>query len=100
MEKIIKLTELRKLNAKVSNGDISALQMVEMINKSAFRTYVLKMERLNNELKHLQILVENKNSLIETLESEINAVCNSINISSKCLLDKEITSIIYKYAKD
>ena len=62
MEKIIKLTELRKLNAKVSNGDISALQMVEMINKSAFRTYVLKMERLNNELKHLQILVENKNS--------------------------------------
>jgi hypothetical protein len=67
MEKIIKLTELRKLNAKVSNGDISALQMVEMINKSAFRTYVLKMEKLNNELKHLQILVENKNVLIETL---------------------------------
>ena len=65
MEKIIKLTELRKLNAKVSNGDISALQMVEMINKSAFRTYILKMERLNNELKHLQILVENKNSLIK-----------------------------------
>ena len=84
MEKIIKLTELRKLNAKVSNGDISALQMVEMINKSAFRTYVLKMEKLNNELKHLQILVENKNVLIETLESDI----------------KKITSIIYKYAKD
>ncbi len=69
MEKIIKLTELRKLNAKVSNGEISALQMVELINKSAFRTYLLKMEKLNNELKHLQILNENKSALIETLES-------------------------------
>ena len=54
MENIIKLTELRKLNAKVVNGDISAQQMVEMINKSAFRTYVFKMEKLNNELKHFK----------------------------------------------
>jgi uncharacterized protein (UPF0335 family) len=99
MEKIIKLTELRKLNSKVANGDISALQMVEIINKSAFRAYVLKMEKLNNELKHLQILVENKNALIETLESDIKEVCKSINISSRCLLDKKITSIIYKYAE-
>lgn len=100
MEKIIKLTELRKLNAKVSNGEISALQMVEIINKNAFRTYVLKMEKLTNEIKHLQILNENKKALIETLESDIIEVCNSINISTRCLLDKKITSIIYKYAKD
>jgi hypothetical protein len=100
MEKIIKLTDLRKLNAKVSNGEISALQMVDIINKSAFKTYVLKMEKLNNEIKHLQILNKNKNALIETLESDINEVCNSINISTRCLLDKKITSIIYKYAKD
>jgi hypothetical protein len=100
MEKIIKLTELRKLNARVSNGEISALQMVEIINKSAFRTYVLKMEKLNNEIKHLQILNKNKNALLETLESDITEVCNSINISTRCLLDKKITSIIYKYAKD
>ena len=80
MEKIIKLTELRKLNAKVSNGDISALQMVEMINKSAFRTYVLKMEKLNNELKHLQILIENKNGFIETLESDIKELNDKLGL--------------------
>lgn len=70
MEKIIKLTELRKLNAKVSNGHISALQMVEMINKSAFRTYVLKMEKLNNEIIHLQKIIENKNALISVYEDK------------------------------
>lgn len=72
MEKIIKLTELKKLNAKVSNGEISALQMVQVINENSFRTYVLKMEKLNNEIKHLQVICENKNELISTLESGIN----------------------------
>lgn len=36
MEKIITLTELRKLNAKVVSGKITSLRMVEIINEKAF----------------------------------------------------------------
>jgi len=35
MEKIITLRELRRLNAQVANGEISAGKMVEIINEKA-----------------------------------------------------------------
>ena len=71
MEKIIKLTELRKLNSKVSKGEISSLQMVNEINEKAFKVYVQKMEKLFEELKHYQAINENKNAFIELLETKI-----------------------------
>ena len=71
MEKIIKLTELRKLNSKVSKGEISGLQMVNEINEKAFKVYVPKMEKLFEELKHYQTINENKNAFIELLETKI-----------------------------
>lgn len=71
MEKIIKLTELRKLNTKVSKGLISALQMVEEINEKAFKVYVLKLEKLFEEVKLHQAINENKQAFIEQLETKI-----------------------------
>ena len=65
MEKIITLNELRKLNAQVSNGDISAGKMVKIINDKAFKL----IENQNEQIKHLLILIENKNALINTLEN-------------------------------
>lgn len=69
MEKIITLTELRKLNAKVSNGKISAGKMVEIINEKAFIQLCKGIEKQNEQIKHLLILIENKNCLINTLEN-------------------------------
>lgn len=71
MEKIIKLIELRKLNSKVSKGEISALQMVDEINEKAFKVYVKKLEKLFEELKHYQAINENKKAFIEQLETKI-----------------------------
>lgn len=36
MEKILTLTELRRLNADVANGKISSSKMLEIINEKAF----------------------------------------------------------------
>lgn len=56
MEKIITLTELRKLNAKVSNGDISAVKMVEIINEKAFIQLCKGIESF--KIKQAEFLIE------------------------------------------
>jgi hypothetical protein len=53
MEKIITLTELRKLNANVVSGKITSLRMVEIINEKAFVQLCKGLEKLvkNNKDK-------------------------------------------------
>ena len=96
MEKIIKLTELRKLNTKVSKGEISALQMVEEINEKAFKVYVQKMEKLFEELKHYQAINENKNAYIEQLETKIEDLIAE-NQSYERELNEKIISINHAF---
>lgn len=91
MEKIIKLTELRELNKKVSKGEISALQMVEEINEKAFKVYVQKMEKLFEELKHYQAINENKKAFIENLE-------NKMEKTKKQTAVEWLVSQLYRYS--
>jgi hypothetical protein len=51
MEKIITLTELRRLNAQVMKGDISSSRMVEIINEKAYKVTCYSVEKAINNFK-------------------------------------------------
>ena len=106
MEKFIKLADIRKLNKKVSLGEISSLRMIEIINEKANEYAKMHVENFKIEqakklleifgeredIEHIKILVENKNALIETFENKNKEL---VDIIEKLITDEHIEQSMY-----
>ena len=61
---------------KYNDGQV--VNSFELINEKAFITYCNVINNKAEEIKHLKVLVENKNAYIETLERKLKIYPGSI----------------------